>query len=283
MRTAAEATATPPLPPRPLPCRAPGLGEALGFLVLYFGLQLLLATLIGGLVYLASRLRGDSVAGLSVQDQVRHAMASPDLRTAFTAATLVAAAGLTLWLARRRWPLQWKQPAAACGFGFRRPSHPAFYAAAILLGLAIPVLGGMLTHWLAHGHAVPQDVARMGQSASLAGRLVLAGAAVTMGPLVEETLFRGVLLSALLGFRHHGTVTAGRTVAAVLISAALFGLVHLPDLGYLWYAVPNLILLGIATAWLRLRSGSLWPAVLAHAINNLLAVAGWFLATHPPA
>jgi membrane protease YdiL (CAAX protease family) len=53
--------------------------------------------------------------------------------------------------------------------------------------------------------------------------------------------------------------------------------VHLPDLGFLWYAVPNLALLAAALAWLRLRSGSLWPAVVAHGMNNLLVVVAWFV------
>jgi uncharacterized protein len=33
---------------------------------------------------------------------------------------------------------------------------------------------------------------------------------------------------------------------------------------------------------LRLRSGSIWPAVVAHGANNLLAVLGWFVATNLP-
>jgi membrane protease YdiL (CAAX protease family) len=67
--------------------------------------------------------------------------------------------------------------------------------------------------------------------------------------------------------------------AAAFMTAALFACVHLPDLGFLWYALPNLLLLGLVLAWLRLKSGSLWPAVLAHAVNNALAVVSWFVVT----
>ncbi len=90
----------------------------------------------------------------------------------------------------------------------------------------------------------------------------------------EELLFRGVLLSALL--------RRMRAARAVAVSAVLFALVHLPDLRWLWYAVPNLALLGAALAWLRLRSGSLWPAVIAHACNNLLAMLAMFVSLHQP-
>ena len=87
--------------------------------------------------------------------------------------------------------------------------------------------------------------------------------------------------AAGLSPRAAATPPGVRTALAIGLSAGLFGLVHLPDLGYLWYAVPNLMLLGIGAAWLRLRSASLWPAVLAHGTNNLLAVAGWFILAPP--
>jgi membrane protease YdiL (CAAX protease family) len=63
-----------------------------------------------------------------------------------------------------------------------------------------------------------------------------------------------------------------------VISSLAFALIHLPGLQYQWYALPELALLALVLAWLRLRSGSIWPAVVAHSVNNLLAVAGWFVA-----
>jgi membrane protease YdiL (CAAX protease family) len=61
-----------------------------------------------------------------------------------------------------------------------------------------------------------------------------------------------------------------------------FGLAHLPGLQFQWYALPDLVLLGCVLAWLRLRSGSIWPAILAHGTNNLLAVLAWFVAINLP-
>ena len=74
-------------------------------------------------------------------------------------------------------------------------------------------------------------------------RLPLALIAVVVGPLVEELLFRGVLLSALLRRLSTGW--------AVLLCSVLFGAVHLEGLSYSWYALPNLMLLAIALCWLR--------------------------------
>ena len=277
--------APPPLPPA-ISTRSPGLGEAIGLLALYFGLQLavgLAGMAAAGLVLgLRDGLAGHDGPGLAW----RAAMADPDLRIGITAGTLLVAAGLTLWLIHRRWPRQWRLSVAWQGFGFAPASNAAFYAAALALGVAVPVIGGLLTHWLAGDHPVTQSIAQMGHTAVLWERIVLALLAVTIGPLVEETMFRGVLFSALLGFRRRGAVLPDdpgqrRIALAMLGSAALFALVHLPDLSWQWYALPNLALLGLGCAWLRLHSGSLWPAVLAHGINNLLAVAGWFVLTHP--
>lgn len=280
----------PPLPPAPV--RAPGVGEAIGLLALYFAMQLAVGFAVGSLAGLAVGMHigfahGDATSG---GDHVLHAlqvaMGNPDLRTGVTAATLLIAASVTLWIVHRRWPRQWRLAQAWQGFGFAPSSSAAFYGAALALGVAVPVIGGVLTRLLAGSHPVTQDIAQMGQSASLVGRVVLALSAVTLGPLVEETLFRGVLFSSLLGFRQRQAMLPAighaRIVLAMGLSALLFGMVHLPDLGWRWYAVPNLALLGVGCAWLRLKSGSLWPSVMAHGVNNLLAVAGWFVMTHPP-
>lgn len=292
VNAAADVIATPPpppLPPAPAPVSAPHVGEAIGLLALYFGLQLavgFVATIaVGFCIGLRTGLHHAAGAGANhLGNALQAALSDPDLRTGITAATLMIVASLTLWLIHRRWPRQWHQPLAWRGFGFGSPSSAAFYGAAVALGLAAPIFGGLLTQWLAHGHSVPQSIATMGQTASPGVRLWLALGAVTLGPLVEEALFRGVLLSALLGFRRNAAAAAPagnvRVGMAIAVSAALFGLVHLPDLGFLWYAVPDLALLGAGAAWLRLQSGSLWPAVLAHSTNNLLAVAGWFVVAH---
>lgn len=255
-------------------------------MVLYFGLQMLLGMMIAALLGLVLGIHFGTQAGSTIK-QVTTTLSGPNAVAAMMATTLALASLITLWLVHRIWPGAWRRSSAIDGFGLTRPSHTAFYAAALLLGLATPFLGGLLTQWLAHGQPITQEVVNLGRQASLPSRLALAGVAVTLGPLVEEVLFRGVLLSALLGWRRgpgiNHSYTRGRMLAAVAVSAGIFGLAHLPELGYLWYAVPNLVMLGVGAAWLRLQSGSIWPAVLAHSANNLVAVATWFLATHPHA
>lgn len=259
-------------PPPPLPAgaalspRLPGMGHALGMIVLYFALQVLIGMLAGLLLGIVV---GAVHHGAAMGD-VWAAMANANTRSTLVVIVLLGDAAITLWLARRFWPRLWSQ-AQPPGFGFAMPAA-AWCAIAAVVGLAMPWIGGQITELIARGHAVPQDVKQLGGEAGLGFRIALTLVVSSIGPAVEEFLFRGVLLSALL--RH---LRAGW---AALASAALFALVHLPDLHWQWYALPNLALLGVALAWLRLRSGSLWPAVIAHGCNNLLAMLAMFVSLH---
>ncbi|HEX2138166.1 MAG TPA: CPBP family intramembrane glutamic endopeptidase [Woeseiaceae bacterium] len=79
-------------------------------------------------------------------------------------------------------------------------------------------------------------------------------------PMIEEVVNRGFILHALLP----------RGVAlSVTLSAVLFALTH-PPAGYAAAFVAG-VLLSIRT----LNSGTLWPAVIAHAAYNTAAVIDW--------
>ncbi|MHC4924069.1 MAG: ABC transporter permease subunit/CPBP intramembrane protease [Planctomycetota bacterium] len=77
--------------------------------------------------------------------------------------------------------------------------------------------------------------------------------------LAEEAIFRGW---SLRGFRKE--MSGG---AAVLLSAALFGAFHLEPERIAFTGA-----LGCALGYLALRTGSLWPGVIAHAFHNGLSV-----------
>lgn len=80
-----------------------------------------------------------------------------------------------------------------------------------------------------------------------------------IAPLTEEAIFRGLILN---GLRKRYD-----TRGAMLISAALFAVYHLNP-----YQFIGAFVIGLVLAWLRLRSGSLWPCIVLHAVNNALAV-----------
>jgi membrane protease YdiL (CAAX protease family) len=256
--------------PSSLTSQVPTLWQAFGLIALYFALQLT----IGGLISLTAGLLAVLQHGGDVKEvitQGRHWLAHSDSSAIAVIVTLLASAALIFRQAHRWWPALWSQSELP-GFGFT-PSKPvAIYLVAIVLGIMMPFVGGLLTQWLAQGHQVSQDIKQLGANASLLVRLPLALLVVSVGPMVEELLFRGVLLSAVARHVGHGW--------AVALTALLFACVHLPDLGFLWYALPNLALLGLILGWLRVQSGSIWPSVIAHGMNNLLAVVSWFMASH---
>lgn len=92
---------------------------------------------------------------------------------------------------------------------------------------------------------------------------------ITAAPLGEELFFRGFALPALR--RSWGVA------AAVLVSGALFSLLHMDPVGFL-----GLMEIGVLLAALRLWSGSLWAAVLGHAVNNGIAGGAFMLGFEDP-
>ncbi|GAB3237211.1 hypothetical protein GCM10027346_28500 [Hymenobacter seoulensis] len=79
-------------------------------------------------------------------------------------------------------------------------------------------------------------------------------------PILEEVLFRGVILQALL--------RAYRPWVAIGQSALLFGIIHFNPAQSLGTA-----LIGVVLGWLYYRTRSLWLCISIHALNNLLAFA----------
>ncbi|WP_430388525.1 CPBP family intramembrane glutamic endopeptidase [Dyella sp. 20L07] len=253
----------------PLSPSAPGLWQATGLIALYFVQQLAIYSMIilcGGALDVLHH--GGGVADIIPRGRawIDHS----DVSATVVIVTLLISAGIIVHFTRRWWPTLWAMPQPP-GLGFTSPNLPIIYLAALVLGALMPVVGGLLTQWLAQGHEVSQDIKQLGANIPLQLRVPLALLVVSVGPLVEELLFRGVLLSAISRYVGNGW--------AIGLTAVLFACVHLPDLSYLWYAVPNLALLGLVLGWLRVQSGSIWPSVLAHGMNNMLAVVSWFVMT----
>jgi membrane protease YdiL (CAAX protease family) len=88
-------------------------------------------------------------------------------------------------------------------------------------------------------------------------------------PLGEELFFRGFALPALR--RSWGTT------AALLVSGALFSLLHMDPVGF-----AGLMEIGVLLAALRWWSGSLWAAVIGHAVNNGIAGLAFLLGWEDP-
>lgn len=85
-----------------------------------------------------------------------------------------------------------------------------------------------------------------------------------LAPVMEELLFRGLLLRAL-----RKRMTAGWSL---FISSAVFGFAHLFDSAEAMLVVPGLMAFGAVLGLLALRDGSLSRPIFLHAGFNLLTV-----------
>ncbi|PPF46899.1 CPBP family intramembrane metalloprotease [Pseudoclavibacter sp. AY1F1] len=144
-------------------------------------------------------------------------------------------------------------------FGLRRTSWKWIIAGAGA-GIACYIVGAILSAFYIMATGDQQNI-QSGYQAAAAGGVLAYVATILLGsiltPLGEELYFRGVVANAL-----------GRYDAwvSVLGSATIFALAHGIN-----PVLPVAFVVGIATALLFHKTGSVWPGVAAHALNNAAA------------
>jgi membrane protease YdiL (CAAX protease family) len=115
-----------------------------------------------------------------------------------------------------------------------------------------------------------------GQNMRLSDDWKLVVLQVTLGPVLEELVFRGYLFALLMwAFRGIGD-DCGRNRLVVLLAAVAFAVVHLAQPCVSWLQLACIISTGTLYGWMRCRSGSTAPASASHAAYNLTlyAIAG---------
>ena len=169
--------------------------------------------------------------------------------------------------------LWWAGLKLAPYLGLRAPTAGQLVVAAVVAGLNQPIVS--LLTFLAH-EGLPEKLIADFDAKQRMLNGIFEGQAAPMlitvaiaAPLGEELFFRGFALPALRGHLP--------TALAVLISGALFSALHLDPVGFV-----GLLEIGVMLALLRVWSGSLWPSVLAHAVNNGIAGAAFMLGYEDP-
>ncbi len=144
-----------------------------------------------------------------------------------------------------------------------RPGHWWGVVVGMGLQVAISLITAPFILWMFPDGPPQQGVSEIaGQSDTVVDQLAVFVAIAVVAPIIEEIIFRGILLSVL-----------DRVMAkwpAILVSAAVFASVHLLDPNAI-AVIPGLFLVGIALAWAALRTGDLSLPIALHSGINLLA------------
>ena len=143
--------------------------------------------------------------------------------------------------------------------GLRRPDSWRRAAGWTFLALAsIWVIGAVLNLFLEAGEeqGLVPDAWESDRAAAFAANFVVVA---LVAPFVEELTYRG------LGFA--AVQDAFGVAAALVVTAVAFGLAH-----GLIVALPVLTIFGLILGWLRLRTKSLYPSIILHALFNGVAL-----------
>jgi uncharacterized protein len=184
-----------------------------------------------------------------------------DLSTALTDIAFILVALIVAFWAGRPWPAQ---------FGLRRPTVTLPRVAAIVVaGYVLFLMFSLLWQLVVDSHANEHYLVKdIGAKSGTAGVLAACFVVGVVAPFCEEFLFRGFIYGALRNWR-------GPVVAA-LLTGVLFGAVHVGS-------APGVDLVplgvfGVMLCAIRQYTGSLYPGVALHSLNNsvaLVSTAGW--------
>lgn len=220
---------------------------ALGKAVCYLLLFLLCQTLVSAAYVIAAAiytlLQGGAVDAAVLTARLMEAVLT------YTGEITLFSDGLVLAVLAVFFLLRKKNPLRECSAVAVPPRQVAAAGAVtpLLYAVVITVLSLLPASWLAsYGEAS----AALNQTG-----VVVAIATVLIAPIMEEVVFRGVILSRLR--------RAMPGWLSALISAALFGLCH-GQAVWIGYA----FVLGLVFAFFTLRTGSILPSMLAHILFN---------------
>jgi uncharacterized protein len=96
--------------------------------------------------------------------------------------------------------------------------------------------------------------------------------AVTIAPLVEETIFRGYIYPVIA--RSFGATTS------ILVTGTLFGMSHAPQLWGGWAQIALLILVGIIFTYVRSQTHTVVASYIVHLGYNAFLLFVFLVATH---
>ncbi len=135
------------------------------------------------------------------------------------------------------------------------PAVPArVYLAMMVMVVGLGIVSSEVDNLFRSVVPVPPMIADIYRDIGSAGMISLI-TLVVVAPVTEELLFRGTILRGFLG--RYGARKA------IVLSALIFCFIHLNP-----YQFFSAFVLGLALGWIFVRTGSLWPCLVGHALYN---------------
>lgn len=192
---------------------------------------------------------------------------SPDgLRSVAAAAAVTGllCGALFLWLAVRRLGAERLLDTSPAGLAWGLGEDAGLWVA-VGSGAAVAALAlaAVLVWWPPAPDQPLGPLAELAASPDAAPLLLVL--LIGLAPLLEEVLFRGVLLA--------GLSTSWGPLPGALATTLLFVGVHANELRFHWPAAVGIVSLALLTLWLRRRFRALGPPVAAHVTYNAVIVA----------
>lgn len=149
--------------------------------------------------------------------------------------------------------------------GLKSDRMDRLLAVGIAGGFALLLASVMVQSILAQFGVYQNQLRRFWLPSEMGGDLLpLLLAALVLAPIAEEAFFRGYVFQAYLAKKGEWQ--------AYLFSSLLFAVVHLD-----WAAFIPIFVIGLILAFILNRTGSLIPAIIAHSLNNSIALGSLYL------
>jgi membrane protease YdiL (CAAX protease family) len=150
-----------------------------------------------------------------------------------------------------------KEGLGAMGFNLRKPWISFSFTLVLYIAfLPLYTLICYLVNRLIMTYEPQKLVERMLENPEFLSSIPVIVCAALIIPVFEEVMFRGFLLSGLRAFMGDGL--------SVILSAGIFGCLHEPQ------AMIPVFFLGCLLGYLKVRTGSLYTAMLLHGMHNSL-------------
>jgi membrane protease YdiL (CAAX protease family) len=251
-------------PPPPLP----PLGAKRGFFIFaMFFLAQIAVGMVAGVVAVLYFAVTRGAMGSTVAAQIQRTVILPT-----SVVALALSGAVAYWLTARSASAD-PDASALADVGVKAARlRDALAAAAIGLCISSVIAGAVALIFPPSAKAAMGPLSAALQHSTGWGRLLFVVLALLLAPPVEEFVFRGVLLT--------GLARAWGVVPAALFVTLLFGSVHLMEVRHYWPALGLILAMASCAAFVRLKTGSLVPAICLHLAYNLSPVLGVYLRRH---